>query len=331
MSIRHRLHTVHQRMGTYLRDTINPHALDMGKADDLLIVAGMGRSGTTWVSDIINYDNRYRVVFEPFSPTRVPEAQAFDFLPYLRPDCDDATLTTQARRILAGQVHNNWVNRDNRGLFYRARIVKEIRGNLMLGWLRRLAHHPPLVLVVRHPLQVAASWVRLGWVSEPDQRLIDLLAAKPTLLQDFPVIRDVWQQIDPADFIECIVFQWCVCHLVPANQLKRDEGYVLYYENLLTHLHQEMVGLFQYLKRPLNQQRLQESVSNPSSTNFLKRDFHQDRPHLLSSWQELFSGDQIARANAMLATFGLDHLYDKNGYPTGAQLLEFVRGHGQNV
>jgi hypothetical protein len=295
--------------------------MDIGKAENLLLVVGMGRSGTTWVCNLINYDNRYRVVFEPFSPTHVPEAQAFDFLPYLRPDCNDSVLANDARRILTGKVHNYWVDRDTRGLLYRHRIIKDIRCNLMLGWLRRIAHNPPIVLVVRHPLQVAASWAKLGWVKAPDQRLIDLLDTKPMLLQDFPVIRDVWPQIDPADFIDSFVFQWCVCHLAPAHQLQPGEAHVLFYETLLTDANATIRALFQYLKRPFNEERLHALMAMPSSTNFLKRDFGQDRTHLLNSWKDEFSKKEIQRAQAIIAAFGLDHLYDDGGYPTGAQLL----------
>ena len=42
-------------------------------------LAGDGRSGTTWISEIINCDNRYRYMFEPFHPSFVPLASHFRF------------------------------------------------------------------------------------------------------------------------------------------------------------------------------------------------------------------------------------------------------------
>ncbi len=307
-----------------VQKSLHAYAMDIGKAENLLLVAGMGRSGTTWVCDLINYDNRYRVLFEPFFPARVHEAHAFDYLHYMRPDDNNPMLTDHAKRILAGKIHNKWVDRDTSHLLYRHRIVKDIRCNLMLGWLQRIAHNPPLVLVIRHPLQVAASWANLGWVKEPDRRLIDILASKPTLLQDFPIIQDVWQQIDPQDFVASIVFQWSVCHLVPAQQLAPGAAHLLFYENLLLDPMMTIQALFQYLQRPLGkeqQERLQGLIDRPSSTNFLKRDFEQGRTDLFRSWKDEFSNAEIQRAHSIMAAFGLDQLYDSAGYPTGVQLL----------
>ena len=41
--------------------------VDLGKGDhrDAVFLAGSGRSGTTWLSEVINYKGGYRYVFEP--------------------------------------------------------------------------------------------------------------------------------------------------------------------------------------------------------------------------------------------------------------------------
>ena len=57
---------------------------DLGTLNDTIIVAGMGRSGTTWGVNIINHDNSYRVLFEPFSPASVVEAEEFEYVQYIR-------------------------------------------------------------------------------------------------------------------------------------------------------------------------------------------------------------------------------------------------------
>jgi hypothetical protein len=36
-----------------------------------IFLAGTGRSGTTWLSNIINYKNEYRYMFEPFQSKKV--------------------------------------------------------------------------------------------------------------------------------------------------------------------------------------------------------------------------------------------------------------------
>ena len=49
-----------------------------------IFLAGVGRGGTTWISDIINYNNEYRFIFEPFQPYKVNEVKEFIYHQYLR-------------------------------------------------------------------------------------------------------------------------------------------------------------------------------------------------------------------------------------------------------
>ena len=303
---------------------IRPHLImDIGKPDDLIILAGMGRSGTTWAGNIINYDNSYRVLFEPFFPAKVKEAKSFEYIQYFSPRCNNATLANQAKRILGGKIRNYWVDRYNDRFFYRRRIIKDIRCNLMLGWLKQLANDPPIVLMIRHPLQVVSSWSKIGWGKEAlgNRSEFDIITSQESLLNDFPIICDVMKRIDPQDFSENIVFLWCIYHFVPSHHLKKNETYALFYENLLTNPDGEIVRLFNYLNKPFNQRKLHRVMRKPSSTNFLGRDFNRYQSRLLNSWKDEFSTKQIQRAGYILAEFGIDDIYDKSGYPTGAQVF----------
>ncbi len=302
--------------------TINFLPMDLGDSDISIILVGMGRSGTTWAGNIINYDNRYRVLFEPFLPAKVEEAKEFEYIQYLNPDSNDVALANQARTILAGKIRNSWVDRDNSRLFYRHRILKDIRCNLMIGWLKKVANNPPIVLMIRHPLQVVSAWKKLGWGKEPlgSRNDFDVITSQESLLKDFPIIREVMKETNREDFIQNIIFQWCIYHLIPSEHLKKHDAYALYYENLLTDSDNEITKLFYYLDQPFNKERLKDKMGKASSTNFQQRNFSQN--NTLNNWKEEFSTKQIERANYILAAFGLDHIYDNNGFPTGAQIFE---------
>jgi len=297
--------------------------MDIGGPGDTVLLAGMGRSGTTWVGDIINCGNNYRVLFEPFLPSQVQEAADFEYIQYLPPEYSNESLSTKALAILNGKVHNEWVDRDTKKLFYRRRIVKDIRCNLMLGWLKRISKTPPVVLVIRHPLQVASSWRRLAWGEEVSGKRSDLeiILSQDLLLDHFPVIAETYKTIDPHDFVERVVFQWCVFHLVPFCQLKKDEAYVLFYENLLIDPGRETEGLFQYLNMTVNRDALKKTMRESSSTNFVGRDFEKDSSQLLSSWKNDFTAHQIQRTHEILRSFDLDDIYGKDGHPANRQLL----------
>jgi hypothetical protein len=298
--------------------------IDIGEPDDLIILAGMGRSGTTWVGDIINYDKSYRLLFEPFCPAKVKEAMGFEYIQYLSPLCINEILTRQAKTILMGNIQNDWVDRDNNRELYRRRIIKDIRCNLMLGWLKKVANNPPVVLVIRHPLQVVSSWSKLGWGGKEslgNRSDLDVIMSQESLLNDFPIISDVIERIDPQDFVQRIVFQWCIFHLIPSHHLKKHEAYALFYENLIIDQDNELIKLFHYLNKLFDRNMLGEAMRKSSSTNFLCRDFNKEQSQLLNSWKDEFSTQQIQSADYILAAFGLNDIYDKNGYPTGAHLF----------
>ena len=296
---------------------------DRGRLDDLIIVAGMGRSGTTWAGNIINYDNSYRVLFEPFFPAKASEAKGFEYIQYLNPHYRNEVLANQARAILTGDVRNDWVDRGNDRLLYRRRIVKDIRCNLMLGWLKRLANNPPVVFVIRHPLQVLHSWLELGWGKEAigSRSDFDIITSQKELSNDFPIIKDVMGLIDRQDLFETLLFEWCVYHLVPFRHLSKNDAYPLFYEKLLTNPTNEVGSLFRYLNKPIDADASHKSILASSGTNFLDRDYGRDQARLLNSWKDDFSASQIRRADYILSAFGLNGIYDKNGLPTDTQLF----------
>ena len=148
----------------------------------------------------------------------------------------------------------------------------------------------------------------------------DIITSKKSLLNDFPIISEVMEEIDREDYVQNIVFQWCIYHLIPSEHLKKSDAHALYYENLLTDLDNELVKLFHYLDKPFDMQELKDRTGKASSTNFLERNFSQDNTQ--NSWKEEFSASQIQKADSILAAFGLDDLYDNNGLPTGAEIFK---------
>ncbi len=305
-----------------LKYSLRSPFLDIGKAEDSLLLIGMGRSGTTWAANIINHDKSYRILFEPFFPSLVKEAKDFEYIQYMPSDDNNPTLTSGAEMILAGKPRSQWVDRDNNGLLYRRRLIKDIRCNLMAGWLKKIFPHLPIVLLIRHPLQVAASWRRLGWGTEALGQRSDLqiITSQHRLLKDFPQIKTIANQIDPKSFLDNVIFLWGVFHLVPFQQLQRNKIYYLFYEHLLTQPEKECRKLFNYLRKPFSWEQVKKAVVRESSTNFHKRNLSQEQHLLLNGWKKEFSGKEIRRANEILTMFELDTIYDTDGYPSSTSL-----------
>ena len=287
--------------------------------NELIILVGMGRSGTTWAGDIINYEHNSKILFEPFFPAKVREAEGFEYIQYLNPSSKNGSLATQALQILSGNIKpNKWTDRDTFKATNNSLIIKDIRCNLMVGWLQKIAKYPPTILLIRHPLQIVSSWKRLGWGNEVLGRRsdLDIIVSQRSLLKDFPIINIVLEKIDKNDYVENIVFIWCVFHLVPLTHLKTRKTYFLFYENLINDYTNEVIMLFKYLNKPFNLNKLQEVAITSSSTNFNNRNFKNNKSFLVNSWKTEFSKKQIQRATYIINAFKLNYLYDDEGNPT---------------
>src|SRR5205823_2027901 len=110
------------------------HPIDLNRRlDSLVFVAGSGRSGTTWLAQLVNADNSFRVIFEPFNPRLgVPDAAALPA--YVPPEADGKALRQAFEPILLGKRGNRWTGQYNLRILSRRRLIKDIHSNLRLGW-----------------------------------------------------------------------------------------------------------------------------------------------------------------------------------------------------
>ncbi|HEX5016218.1 MAG TPA: sulfotransferase, partial [Actinomycetes bacterium] len=196
-----------------------------GGPEDTVVIAGSGRSGTTWVEEIANAGHWARVMFEPFRVSEVPELRSVGAYTYLRPG--DTRYVSVVGELLSGHPrHNRWINHQNFTRISRRRIVKEIRAHCMLGWLADAFPQTTIVFAVRHPVTVVASQQRMGWraqvehfVSQPDLVTDHLASLMPTLSAlDTPT-----QQL---------AAQWCIENLVSFRTLGPSRATLVPYERL---------------------------------------------------------------------------------------------------
>ena len=209
---------------------------------DTIVVVATGRSGSTWVAEIVNRHNEYRLVFEPFRGDRVRKARPFRRGHYIDPLDQQHPLARTIDELLAGRVRSWWTDRPNNRRIATRRIVKEIRITNLVPWIH--ARHPGLRIVyaVRDPVAVATSWLELAW---PDD--LDELLSQEALLACFPDARaEIDRVAGRADPFERNVLRWCLENAIP---LKADLPGVhrVRYEALRDEPARELPRLFAYL------------------------------------------------------------------------------------
>jgi hypothetical protein len=293
---------------------ILPFSIDLGTKDSFLFVSGMGRSGTTWISDLINYQSKYRVVFEPFCPDNVSAAQGFKGLRYIRIDNVSPNLLHYANRVLSGRFRSPWTESQKTKGIFSQRLIKDIRTNLMLHWLKHNWSQMPIVLVFRNPFSVATSWLSLPNFKESND--FNILSQQQELLLDYPIIRQALNDIDINDSFEQIIWMWAVNQYIPIKLLAAEQNvYICFYEELLSEPKSYIPKLLHFTNVPYDAARIDAKFYVASRSNFLGRNFPSDKKALLTGWQSTITHSQINRGIAILAMLGLDKIYDKSGYP----------------
>jgi Sulfotransferase family len=290
--------------------------VDVGKGDhrDAVFLAGSGRSGTTWLSEVINYKGAYRYVFEPFNPARVRAFGHFRSKQYLRPDDVREAFLEPARLALSGDLKDPWTDRFNTKFVARRRLIKDIRANLLLGWMRANFPGMPIVLLLRHPCAVVSSRLALGWKDNLGETM-----AQEDLVEDFLLPVEAEIRAARNDF-ERHLFLWSIDNYVPLRQFARGEIHLVYYEDLLENPEDGLRSLFGFLGEDMDD-RVYGRLGRPSPLS------RRGAPLLsVDGWRAHVSARQLERACEILALFGLDRVYGEGPMPDRSGAYSLMKG-----
>jgi hypothetical protein len=136
------------------------HDPDIAKS---VFICGAGRSGTTWLAEILNRSGSFRYLYEPFNRGQVRQCRHFSARQYMRPSDHRTEYLGVAEAIFSGKIRSGWIDQYNSWGLTRYRLIKDVRSTLMLKWIRDHFPQMPIVFVVRHPCAVAFSRCKEGW------------------------------------------------------------------------------------------------------------------------------------------------------------------------
>jgi len=297
------------------------------------VIAGSGRSGTTWLLDQLATANGLRPIFEPLHPAGPADIQDLAGR-YLRPDHEAPHLEQAMRRVLVGEHVGLWANARvvprslgrfdspklmagrliqlGRGYreYLRTRhgppLVKFIRANLLSGWLAKRCS-ARVLLLVRHPGGVVASRLKLGskvW-AEPKQVL-------RAYLQQDALVRDYLSGVrglleGPLGPVALYTAIWCVENTVPLRLAEANGVAVAFYEKLVYSDEDE----WQRLLRHLDLQARPDAggLQHPSQqvSEELKR--KRFKPEHTARWMDRLGPTGCEELQRVLSAFGVE-VYD---------------------
>jgi hypothetical protein len=228
------------------------------------VVLGFGRSGTTWIADIISKVTGKLILFEPIHPSVTDLAREFAY----------ATITDNNSSELLRNFYDDVLNKRHRKMWLLRNHVpdrlekisesflnilweecsiigfKEIRANFMMEWyLNNL--NAKIVFIVRHPCATVASirgrrnfW-EFGW---PDSYHLFL---EKTIYNDYyknHQVKNYLHVLEDADTdIAKYAVMWAITHAIALPELSKLGLPLFYYENFYDRPFPSTKELFQYL------------------------------------------------------------------------------------
>jgi len=291
----------------------------MGRFKHPVWVLGAGRSGTTWLCNMLCERRKYRFLFEPFHPAHNAEA---DFLAghlYFRAAELYPRLKNLADKVFNGTTFFPSSDPSNKHKLFDGMLVKDISANLFAYALHKLKPNIDPILIIRNPFSVALSrqnkpdW---AWFNDPES-----LLQQDSLRQDYlkPYEKLILEISKTEDFILKQILIWSIIHFVPLQQFNPQNLQIVFYEDLLQYTTRELHRLEGALKGSLSSPSTgvtdQVKYKPSSTTGLTENDLRKKSP---SDWKKYITKEQLTHGNMILDLFGLNFLYDEHGYPTVA-------------
>ncbi len=288
----------------------------LGRYRNPVWIIGSGRSGTTWLLELMGSQQPYRILFEPFHSGYVPEADFLQQHFYLRPGENHSEMEHLSKIIFTGNSYNKRVDMYNQSKFYSGLLVKDIYANLFAKWIYDKYPELKIIYLIRHPFEVAISKKNtrgFKWLEDPS-----LLLQQKDLYEDYlkpyvPLIQKISMN---NDYVLNQVLLWSIINFVPLNQFSRDNMHIVFYENLLSNTEKCLNDIFSFIYNGNKSGPISindQLVSKPSSTAFNKKKEY-TIPQI-NRWKNILSRNQIIKCNEILEEFGLSSLYGDDSMP----------------
>lgn len=296
-------------------------------------LVGSGRSGTTWISSLLNADAKAREMFEPMHVLHTPWMKQGPTHPHLAPHQVTARIQGWFQSVFEGRHITPRTDRDNigkRSANADKLIVKDVFASAAAGAISSLFPDVAVAVVMRHPAAVALSkqshrhWHWQWSVAEFQQnpQLVDdhLTLWSPALAEFSSKPRSEWEEL---------IAVWCVLHIVLFQSLPKDTP-ILHYERLSLDP-TSMEGVLKHSPGwrdwafPSHDQ-IQAAATTMSFVSKASDASQQANP---TRWKGQVSDQLEKEARAVLGLFGMDDWYDDDGLPNEGVIQRWREAHAQ--
>jgi hypothetical protein len=289
------------------------NVVDFGNISNAIFILGSGRSGTTWISNLVNFRNKYHYIFEPFHPIR---NQYLADIPirfkerlYIPSETKNKKYEDYFRSVLSGHFHRTpWTNRYNRVFITNRRIVKSIRGHLFIQWLLECFPQIKIIYILRHPLGTILSQINNErWNNE----LIDTFLEQKEFADSYLInYQDMLLELrDNGSQFEKLIVCWCIENATALKQLEGKDFELVFYEDTILNPIDVYNNLQIFRNKQITSNKDIKKFEMIIGQTYLGPNILKDKMEQIEKWQKEFSEDEIIFLEKMLKLFSLDRYY----------------------
>lgn len=207
-----------------------------------IIIVGTARSGTSWLSEIIAQQHRYRMLFEPEQETRTKKGyllcDQWIFNKEESPEADE-----YLKKVFANRVDCDWIAQNSNRKYKRhlwpflpkKYIIKFVRANLLAKYMNE-TFHIPVIHMIRNPYDVLNSQQRshFPWLTD-----LSHFAAQTNLVSliqtHFNFNITEYQKLTT---LERLTLRWCIENVIPLEVLEPSKNHfrLVRYEDLFKNI-----------------------------------------------------------------------------------------------
>lgn len=275
-----------------------------------IFISGLPRSGTTWTASTLAQHPRMEYIHEPFNWKLHPKREKYH-MHYMPMNMQDQTFSVIIKSLLLPGKKTSSTFQEKINSLFKAvcciKLIKDVHTCLALEAIDAIIK-PQIIIILRHPCGLAASWRKLGY--RVDNR-IKLLINQKQLVEDWlrPFIPHMTCSHDPFFLIGAY---WGATYYILDQQAKFHPNWiVLRYEDLCA------APLFQFRtlchRLGLNFTHQIESFI-VSSSHAEKKETHpysvfRDTEKEAEKWKKILNASEIKRIYKGATKFSILHKY----------------------
>ncbi|MDX1365565.1 sulfotransferase domain-containing protein [Oceanihabitans sediminis] len=190
-----------------------------------IVIVGSARSGTSWLSEVIARQFRYRMLFEPEHEFNTQNGKLICDK-WLRAEANSTEANRYLKKVFKNRVDSDWIGQISNRKYKmhlwpflpKKYIIKFVRANLSAKYLNE-NFKVPLIHIIRNPYDVLASQqrVKFPWLYnlEHFKQQKDLVQVVKENFK-FDLIEDT----KPFTPLETLTVRWCLENVLPLQILE---------------------------------------------------------------------------------------------------------------